>query len=189
MSPTAPWLSTLLYRGSKFISLSALLVAVGLSSPACDSKDKASSDRADKNAAGAPKQAQNAAVLKALTDEDASESARLDSIHSARDLQLMDAIPALQELLKNDNADIVVAAAAALDGLDAPDTDLLLIEAAGHLGRARDFEHLRQLLYIIGNVGGPRARTYLETVAEGHELPPIQDTAAQVLKDMNAPPY
>lgn len=188
MSPTSHKFGRALARAAQIAAVIVLSAVLG----ACDSSQAsktviANNNASDKSADPSSKKqfskTQRATILKTLADENASEDARLDSIHSARDLQLADAIPELRKSLKSDNADIVVAAAAALDGLNAKDADLALIEAAGHLGRARQFEHLRQLLYIIGSVGGPRARTYLETVAEGHELPPIRDTAAQILKD------
>lgn len=170
-------------RGAKLAAVLVLSAALA----GCDA-NKRSKNTVDKHGAEATTaetsvRNERAQILKTLADEDAPDDARLDSIHSARDLQIADATPALRKLLSDDNPDIVVAAAAALDGLDAKDADLALIEAAGHLGRARQFEHLRQLLYLIGSVGGPRTRTYLETVAEGHELSPIRDTAAQILKD------
>lgn len=165
----------------------ALWVVFGAILCACDSQSASTTDSmphttSDK-ASGAPAKAKRAAIVETLTDRSAADDARLESIHRARDLGVTDAVPALRSLLHSDNPNIVVAAAAALDGLNATGADLALIEAAGQLGRARQFEHLRQLLYLLGSVGGPRAKTYLETIAEGHELAPIRNTAAQILND------
>lgn len=182
MSPTSPISNRPLRR---VVSLAAV-VLMGAVFGACDEHKTppASGEAQREPQAQADAQAQRARALKTLTDEDATDDARLANIHNTRDLQITEATPELRKLLAHENPDIVVAAAAALDGLNAKDADLALMEAAGHLGRAREFEHLRQLLYIIGSVGGPRARTYLETVAEGHELSAIQNTARQILKEM-----
>lgn len=157
----------------------AALLAVGAALGACDATKPGAPGESAKSTATST----GADILKTLADPGASDDARLDSIHSAREQQLHRAIPELRKLLRSNNPELVVAAAAALEGLGAEDADLALIEAAGDLGRARHFEHLRQLLYLLGNIGSPRANTYLETVAQGHELPPIRDTAAQILKD------
>lgn len=131
---------------------------------------------------GALSAADSAALLKVLADADAAPQALLDAIHTARDGKIAAAIPALKRLLEDTRPGIVVAAAAALAGLNAPDADIELIEAAGRLSRARRLESLRQLLYILGDLGGPRAKTYLETIAEAHESPAIQQAATQILQ-------
>jgi len=182
MSPT----STLPNRPIRRVVTLGTVVLMGAVFGACDSgkTPPAPVETHRETQAQTDARAQRARTLKTLADEDMADEARLASIHSARDLKITEATPELRKLLAHPNPDLVVAAAAALDGLNAKDTDLALMEAAGHLGRAREFEHLRQLLYILGSVGGPRARTYLETVAEGHELSAIRNTAQQILNDM-----
>lgn len=125
------------------------------------------------------------ALIEKLEAEEVGPDERLSAIHTARDEQVAEVVPALEGLLMSANPEIVVAAAAALNGLDANDAAGAVVEAAGRLGRERHYEQLRQLLFIVGDIGGPEARMYLEAVAQGHHLPAIRQTAGQVLERMN----
>jgi HEAT repeat protein len=141
---------------------------------------------ADESAQAAP-DAESDVDAKALVDEltgvDVLDERRLEAIHQAREAKVEQAVPALRELLDSDNPDIIVASAAALEGLEVEEAGGDIVEAASQLSRDQQFEHLRQLLFVVGDVGGPEARIYLETVADGHQVPGIRQTAAQVLED------
>lgn len=182
MTRILPGYKATLARAISRMLILAAAVALGAALLACDAP-KTGSPGESSGSETSPQARHDAAVLKTLADPSAPDDARLESIHSARDRQLHAALPQLRALLHSDNPELVVAAAAAVEGLGAEDADLALIEAAGALGRAHHFEHLRQLLYLIGAVGGPRAHTYLSTVAQAHELAPIRNTAAQILED------
>lgn len=126
----------------------------------------------------------SSAIVETLGSDAVSDDKRLEAIYEAREAKVEQAAPALRKLLNSENPEIVVAAAAALDGLDAKEAGGDVVEAASRLSRDQKFEYLRQLLFIIGDIGGPEARIYMETVAEGHQVPAIRLTAAQVLEDM-----
>ena len=126
-----------------------------------------------------------AKLVEQLESQNLDAQTRLEAIHTAREAGLVEAIPALRELLGADEPQVVVAAAAALQGLDAPNIGSAVVEAAGRLSRERHFEQLRQLLFIVGDIGGMAARTYLEAVADAHQVPPIRQTAGQVLERMD----
>jgi HEAT repeat protein len=165
------------------IAVLIALVASGL--VACDRPDDSVASQASEQASASNNSSVDVdAIVSDLEDGDVSDAERLDAIHQAREAGVGEAIPALRGLLEADDLEIVVAAAAALAGLDAEDAGGDIVEAASRLSRSHDFEYLRQLLFIIGDVGGPQARIYVETVAEGHQVPAIRQTAAQVLQDM-----
>jgi HEAT repeat protein len=176
--------------------IAALMAVFAGGVVACDKSDAGKSG-AERPASGEPASGEPAAedpetgekvdakaLVAALADDEVSDERRLEAIHQARDAKISEATPALRELLSADNSEIVVAAAAALDGLDAKDLGPDIVEAASRLSRDHKFESLRQLLFIVGEVGGPQARIYLETVAEGHEVPGIRQTASLVLEEM-----
>lgn len=167
---------------SKFAIYAVLVALVGALAPACDRSNGTDDSTGEQQAAG---DRSSSEVVAVLADEDATTEERLRAIHRARDQKIDAAAPKLIDLLDADNPDIVVAAAAALAKLDAPQADTAVVEAAGRLSRARLYESLRQMLFIVGEVGGPASRTYLEAVAEGHQVPAIRDTAKQVLETMN----
>ncbi|QDG52592.1 hypothetical protein FIV42_18170 [Persicimonas caeni] len=165
--------------------LVVVLLSVGASSVGVLAGCDRSPEEAPAASAGAGAGVDAEKLVETLEREGVAAEARLEAIHKARDAKVAKAIPALQKLLKSPNPEIVVASAAALNGLDAREATGSVLEAAGRLGRENHYEQLRQLLFIIGDIGGPEARTYLETVADSHDVPPIRHTAGQVLERMN----
>ncbi len=129
-----------------------------------------------------PSAAEHAEVLEDLEDEQASEEERLDAIHRAREARLEDAGPALRALLESDSPDVVVASAAALERIEGADAGPAVVAAAERLSRTRQYEHLRQLLYILADIGGPQATIYLQAVADGHEFPGLRQVATGILE-------
>lgn len=164
----------------------SLVTAVSIALFACGSVacDKPADDPASQTSKDTDTGVDSKAVVEALAGDKVDDDKRLEAIYEAREAKVAAAIPALRELLGSDNPEIVVASAAALEGLDAPDAGGDIVEAASRLSRSHAFEHLRQILFIIGEAGGPQARIYLETVAEGHQVPGIRQTASQVLEEM-----
>ncbi len=165
------------YRYAALIALAVLLGCAGL---ACDSKEKPSAPvpSAKAHAKDASK------IVGELGAKDLPVDKRLDAIHRAGDEKIDAAIPRLRALLSSKHPDVVVAAAAALAQLHAPHADADVVEAAGRLSRDRQYEHLREILFVVGEIGGPASRTYLKAVADGYDVPPIRQTAAQVLEDL-----
>lgn len=163
------------------VSLVAMLVACDKEQNAAEQSDAAVPEEVQAERL-APEQRDE--IVATLRDAEASADARLEAIHRAREARVDEAVPALVDLLEADDPDLAVAAAAALQALDARDAVTKIIDLAGRLSRAQQWEHLRTVLYVIGDFGGPRARTYLQTVAEGHQVPPIRQVAADILDGM-----
>lgn len=168
----------------RFAALIALVVVAAGAGVGCDGSKTGSSQatkaRVDKSAEDA------AQVIAQLNDDKLSTDKRLAAIHRAGDEKIERAIPRLHKLLSADDPDVVVAAAAALSQLDDAEADNDVVEAAGRLSRRREYEHLREILFVVGAIGGPASRTYLQAVADGHQVPPIRRAAAQILE--NLPP-
>ncbi|MFP4599119.1 MAG: hypothetical protein ACLFVJ_12750 [Persicimonas sp.] len=127
-------------------------------------------------------QDEHAEILEDLEDEKASEDERLDAIHRAREARLEGAASGLRALLESDSPDIVVASAAALERIDGEEAGPAVVAAAERLSRTRQYEHLRQLLYILADIGGRQATTYLRAVADGHEYPGLRQVATGILE-------
>ena len=123
-------------------------------------------------------------LLETLASTDTAPEKKLAAIHRARDERVVQAVPHLRRLLEADEPALVVASAAALKVLEARQADTAIIEAAERLSRTRQLEHLRQILYIIGDIGGPEATQYLRAVSEAHQVPGIRRTAGQILERM-----
>jgi hypothetical protein len=54
------------------------------------------------------------------------------------------------------------------------------------LARGRDMGFLQEIVFAVGEIGGPEAEAYLFTVAQGHDQPAIQAAARQALETMSA---
>ena len=131
----------------------------------------------------------------------------LDRIRASFDLQGGDDAVVLR-LLDTDNAEVQVAAvreagerglratAAKIASLLPSENDDLRYAALGALGRIRDdstsaavaaltrgpdLEQTRMAVLVLGDIGGPRARQYLETLAYSHPVDLIRDTAKEAL--------
>jgi hypothetical protein len=54
------------------------------------------------------------------------------------------------------------------------------------LARGRDSGFLREIVFAVGEIGGPEAEAYLFTVAQGHDTPAVQAAAQQALDTLYA---
>ncbi|MCP3105409.1 HEAT repeat domain-containing protein [Myxococcus sp. K15C18031901] len=54
------------------------------------------------------------------------------------------------------------------------------------LARGRDIGFVQELVFAVGEIGGPEAEAYLYTVAQGHDAPSVQAAAQQALETLYA---
>ncbi|MCY1033779.1 HEAT repeat domain-containing protein [Corallococcus sp. BB11-1] len=54
------------------------------------------------------------------------------------------------------------------------------------LARGRDSGFLQEIVFAVGEIGGPEAEAYLYTVAQGHDTPSVQAAAKQALDTLYA---
>ncbi|NTX37017.1 HEAT repeat domain-containing protein [Myxococcus sp. CA033] len=54
------------------------------------------------------------------------------------------------------------------------------------LARGRDNGFVQELVFAVGEIGGPEAEAYLYTVAQGHDAPAVQAAAQQALETLYA---
>jgi hypothetical protein len=54
------------------------------------------------------------------------------------------------------------------------------------LARGRDSGFLQEIVFAVGEIGGPEAEAYLFTVAQGHDTPAVQAAAQQALDTLYA---
>lgn len=107
--------------------------------------------------------------------------AALTAIHEARDRQVDAAVSSIAALLRDESPSVVVAAAAALSQMAPDERADEIVEAAGRLGREREYASLHRLIFIVGDLEQPVAREYLEGLT-GHQIPDIRRAAEQALK-------
>ncbi len=104
----------------------------------------------------------------------------LTAVHEARERKIDNAVPVMAALLEHDSPTVVVAAAAALAQMAHDERATDIVEAAGRLGREREYASLHRLIFIIGDLDSPVARQYLEGLT-GHKIPDIRRAAQQVM--------
>jgi HEAT repeat protein len=54
------------------------------------------------------------------------------------------------------------------------------------LSRGRDVGFVQEIVFAVGEIGGPEAEAYLYTVAQGHDAPAVQEAAQQALETLYA---
>jgi hypothetical protein len=94
------------------------------------------------------------------------------------------ALPGLVARLQDPDPELVERAVGALARLRDPRAVGPLIE----LTRRREGPFVAQLVRIIGDVGGPDAEAYLETLRVGHPDPDVQAAATRALADLRRRP-
>lgn len=90
------------------------------------------------------------------------------------------AVPGLIERLSDDDPRVADRAIGALAEIGDRRAVMPLIE----LGHRRGGRDLAQIARIVGDLGGPEARTWLDTLAIGHELPEVRAAAAEALAEL-----
>jgi hypothetical protein len=116
-----------------------------------------------------------------MQDESLPPEALLTAIHEARDRGVESSVPALQQRLLDETPAVVVAAAAALASIAPERSASKMVEAAGQLGREREYAALHRLIFILGDVRAPVVTEYLQGLS-GHKIPDIRRAAEQVLE-------
>ncbi|RKH24624.1 HEAT repeat domain-containing protein [Corallococcus praedator] len=93
------------------------------------------------------------------------------------------AAPLLIERLKDtSDADAVRRTIGTLAEMKAKSAVPALID----LARGRDSGFLQEIVFAVGEIGGPEAEAYLYTVAQGHDTPSVQAAAQQALDTLYA---
>ncbi|RKH39006.1 HEAT repeat domain-containing protein [Corallococcus sp. AB049A] len=93
------------------------------------------------------------------------------------------AAPLLIERLKDtSDADQVRRTIGALAEMKAKSAVPALID----LARGKDSGFLQEIVFAVGEIGGPEAEAYLYTVAQGHDTPSVQAAAQQALDTLYA---
>jgi len=54
------------------------------------------------------------------------------------------------------------------------------------LARGRDLGFVQEIVFAVGEIGGPEAEAYLYTMAQGHDAPAVQAAAQQALDTLYA---
>lgn len=54
------------------------------------------------------------------------------------------------------------------------------------LARGKDLGFVQEIVFAVGEIGGPEAEAYLYTVAQGHDAPAVQAAAQQALETLYA---
>ncbi|AKQ65838.1 Glutamate synthase [NADPH] large chain [Myxococcus hansupus] len=54
------------------------------------------------------------------------------------------------------------------------------------LARGRDLSFVQEIVFAVGEIGGPEAEAYLYTMAQGHDAPAVQAAAQQALDTLYA---
>jgi hypothetical protein len=115
------------------------------------------------------------AVLAALDSED--PSLRAVAFAAVGDHQLRAATPRLLELLGSEDVYARDGAIGALVAL----REQKAVKALTEMVQFRDLDMLRRVIDAVGTIGGDEARSYLEFIATGHDVPEVRELAKQAL--------
>lgn len=121
-------------------------------------------------------QANNDELVELLNDGEA----RLVALQELRDRRLREATPKVREFLADPDAGVRVAAAATLVAFEDAESYSAIVEAAEGLSRERN-PQLMPMLYIVADISTDEARTYLQALADGHELEAVRKVAGEAL--------
>src|SRR5262249_11703785 len=94
---------------------------------------------------------------------------------------LTEALPRLLELLKSDDELVRDGAIGALVALRDRRAVRPLIDRASF----NDLDLMRRIIDAVGALGGDEARSYLELLATGHDVPIIRELAQKALDRLN----
>jgi hypothetical protein len=118
------------------------------------------------------------AILKALDDPDAA--LRQVAFAAIGERHLSGAVPRLLELLHSSDELVRDGAIGALVALREPRAVRPLID----LAQFNDLDLMRRVIDAVGTIGGSEAKSYLELVAAGHDVPIIRELAEKALERM-----
>lgn len=125
------------------------------------------------------KSATDAELITILSGDDEA-AAKLVAVQETRDRRLRDAIEHVRPLLTSTDARLQVAAAAMLVSLKDTQSNSQIIEITEHYSREKNPQML-PMLYIVADIGTEEAKTYLNAVAEGHDVPSVRQVAKEAL--------
>ncbi|MEZ4459311.1 MAG: HEAT repeat domain-containing protein [bacterium] len=117
------------------------------------------------------------AEMATLLDE---PEARLVALQEIRDRRLRDTTPKIRALLQDTDARVQVAAAAALVAFEDTESYGAVIGLAETFSRDRN-PQLLPLIYIIADMPTDEAKTYLQTLADAHEVEAVRKVAKEAL--------
>jgi hypothetical protein len=118
------------------------------------------------------------AVVTALASDD--PGLRQVALAAVADRRIAGALDALIKLLKSDDPPTRDGALGALMALKDPRAVKPIIDLAPF----DDLAMMRLIIDAVGAIGGDEAKSYLELVASGHDVPEIRDLAKQALDRM-----
>ena len=114
-------------------------------------------------------------LVDALASKDRHE--RLEATREAGERGLVPAAAAVARLLGDEDPAIRATALAALGRI----RDESTVAAVAALTRGMNLEEARLAVYTLGDIGGPKARRYLETIAYSHPSDALRQAATQAL--------
>ena len=117
------------------------------------------------------------AEMATLLDE---PDARLVALQEIRDRRLRDTTPKIRTLLTDTDARVQVAAAAALVAFEDTESYRAVVGLAETFSRDRN-PQLLPLIYIIADIPNDEAKTYLQTLADAHEVEAVRQVAKEAL--------
>jgi hypothetical protein len=121
----------------------------------------------------------------ALVQDLRADDARLREValHTLADRQHPAAAPLLIEQLKDaTDADSLRKTMGTLVEMKARTAVPVLID----LARGKELGFVQEIVFAVGEIGGPEAEAYLYTVAQGHDAPAVQAAAQQALDTLYA---
>ncbi|WP_163992636.1 HEAT repeat domain-containing protein [Pyxidicoccus caerfyrddinensis] len=121
----------------------------------------------------------------ALVQDLRADDARLRDValHTLADRQHPAAAPLLIEQLKDaTDADSLRKTMGTLVEMKARTAVPVLID----LARGKELGFVQEIVFAVGEIGGPEAEAYLYTVAQGHDAPAVQAAAQQALDTLYA---
>lgn len=117
----------------------------------------------------------DAAVLAMLRDPD--PLVRAAAAREAGERELKGAVEPLVAALDAEQPELRLAALGALGRI----RDEAAVPAVAQRTSGNDLDEIRTAVFVLGDIGGPKARRYLESIAEAHPVPEIQAAAKAAL--------
>lgn len=109
-----------------------------------------------------------------------SADVRLVAIQEIRDRRLRDTTPRLRELLAETDPQVRVSTAAALVAFEDVESYSAIIKVTEEFSRDRS-PQLMPMIYVVADIKTDEARTYLQALADGHQVEAVRNVAAEAL--------
>src|SRR5262249_41725526 len=122
----------------------------------------------------------SAEIVKALAGSD--EDLRDEAMRIAEERREREAVPALVQLLKNDDRAVRDRAIGTLAAIG----DARAVKPLTEVARFAETGELPKVLDALGAIGGDEARAYLEFVSSGHADPEMRQLAKDALRHVDS---